>query len=243
MAFDDDAYEAYGRLRGVQPVPQGAYLDLGTRQILSNSPECFLNVRGDSIATFPIKGTRPRHDDANRDREAAANLVRDVKERAEHVMIVDLERNDLGRVCIPGSVGVAAYAHVASFATVHHLVSAVQGTLRDGVDIGDVLRAVFPGGSITGAPKIRAIEIIAEVESQARGVYTGAIGSFNGSRSCELSVAIRTAIVGGGRIHYCVGGGIVADSREDAEYEETNVKARAFLPSDRDTRSRMRAAQ
>src|SRR6185503_3112712 len=123
------------------------------------------------------KGTRPRHDDADRDREAAANLARDVKERAEHVMIVDLERNDLGRVCIAGSVGVAAYAHVASFATVHHLVSTVQGTLRDGVDVGDVLRAVFPGGSITGAPKIRAMEIIAEVESQARGVYTGAIGS------------------------------------------------------------------
>jgi para-aminobenzoate synthetase component 1 len=243
LGFDDDAYEAYRRLRGVQPVPQGAYLDLGARQILSNSPECFLSVRGGSIATFPIKGTRPRHGDAAHDREAAANLICDPKERAEHLMIVDLERSDLGRVCVTGSVDVPAYARVESFATVHHLVSAVRGTLGDGVGIGEILRATFPGGSITGAPKIRAIEIIAEVEPQARGVYTGAIGSFNGARACELNVAIRTAIVGGGRIQYCVGGGIVADSEVDSEYEETNVKARAFLAAVVHARSGMRAAQ
>jgi para-aminobenzoate synthetase component 1 len=143
-------------------------------------------------------------------------------------MIVDLERSDLGRVCKTASVHVPAYAQVESYATVHHLVSTIRGALRADVETADILRATFPGGSITGAPKIRAMEIIAEVEPQARGVYTGAIGCFNGHRAIELSVAIRTAVAGGGRVHHCVGGGIVADSSLDAEYEETNVKARAF---------------
>jgi para-aminobenzoate synthetase component 1 len=229
LPFGDDAADAYASLRRRQPVPQGAYLDLGTRQVLSNSPECFLRARGPTIETFPIKGTRARHPDPRRDRLAAVELARDEKERAEHVMIVDLERNDLGRVCRAGAVSVPMHARVESYATVHHLVSVVRGELSVEATLADILRATFPGGSITGAPKIRAMQILAEVEPRARGIYTGAIGSFNGARSLELNVAIRTAIAGSGRIHYCTGGGIVADSVMAAEWEETRIKARAFL--------------
>jgi para-aminobenzoate synthetase component I len=229
--FDGDALDAYARLRHRQPVPYGAYLDLGARQILSNSPECFLSVRGDEVETRPIKGTRARHADPRLDRRALAALCVDAKERAEHLMIVDLERSDLGRVCRPGSVEVATFASVESFATVHHLVSSVRGVLSSGATLASILRATFPGGSITGAPKIRAMQIIAEVEPQARGVYTGAIGCFNGPRALELNVAIRTAVAGGGRIHYCTGGGIVADSTADVALEETEIKARAFVES------------
>jgi para-aminobenzoate synthetase component 1 len=229
LPFATAAHRAYERLRNRQPVPHGAFLDLGARQILSNSPECFLRVRGTSVATSPIKGTRARHENPDKDRALAAELMVDPKERAEHLMIVDLERNDLGRVCAVGSVQVAAYAEIVSYSTVHHLVSTVRGSLRPEVGFAEILRATFPGGSITGAPKRRAMELIAEVEPQGRGVYTGAIGSWNGPRACDLNVAIRTAVVGGSRIHYCTGGGIVADSRPDTEWEETETKARAFL--------------
>jgi para-aminobenzoate synthetase component 1 len=197
--------------------------------LLSNSPECYLRVDGQIVRTLPIKGTRPRAGDRAKDRGLARDLARDAKERAEHLMIVDLERNDLGRVCRTGSVTVPAFAEVASFATVHHLVSEVRGCLREDVSLADMLRATFPGGSITGAPKIRAMEIIAEVEQAARGVYTGAIGFFNGPRSLELSIAIRTAIATADAVHYSTGGGIVADSRVDGEWEETVTKARAFM--------------
>jgi len=227
--FDEDPARAYARLRRRQPMPQGAYLDLGPTQLLSNSPELFLRVHRASIETRPIKGTRPRYATPSTDRRAIVELTSDPKEAAEHVMIVDLERNDLGRVCATGSVRVADYARVESFATVHHLVSTVCGVLREKSTLADLLRATFPSGSITGAPKIRSMEIIAEVEAHARGVYTGAIGCFNGGRSLELSVAIRTAVVHDSRIHYSTGGGIVADSRLASELEETVTKARAFL--------------
>jgi len=227
LPFVDDPAGTYTRLRARQPVPQGAYIDGGEWVILSNSPECFLRVRGDDVRTYPIKGTRPRARGAD-DERLRRELTGDEKELAEHLMIVDLERNDLGRVCEIGSVHVPSYAQVGSFSTVHHLISDVRGRLRPGTRLGALLRATYPGGSITGAPKIRAMEIIAEVERCGRGVYTGAIGSFNGSRSLELSVAIRTAVVARGHVHYCTGGGIVADSELAREHAETVTKARAF---------------
>lgn len=232
MALSVPPAIAYRRLRAAQPVPNGAFLDLGRRQILSNSPECFLHVAGNTVSTWPIKGTRARatdRRDPEADRRVRAELLADPKEMAEHIMIVDLERSDLGRVCEIGSITVPRRAFVQSFRTLHHLVSEVRGHLREDCGLADVLRATFPGGSITGAPKIRAMQIIDEVEPSARGVYTGAIGTFNGSRSVDLNIAIRTAITGDGRADYHTGGGIVADSRLQCEHEETVTKARAFL--------------
>ncbi|MFQ5352528.1 MAG: anthranilate synthase component I family protein, partial [Candidatus Binatia bacterium] len=220
--------ELYARMRRRQPVPQGAFIDAGSFQVLSNSPECFLLVNGDRVSTFPIKGTRPRESDRGRDAQAVRALRADPKELAEHLMIVDLERNDLGRVSVTGSVEVPTYAEVVTFSTLHHLVSEIRGILRPDADLGTILRACFPSGSITGAPRIKAMEIIAEVENAARGVYTGAIGCFNGPRSFELNVAIRTAFCRDGFVHYWSGGGVVADSTLEAEYEETLTKARAF---------------
>jgi para-aminobenzoate synthetase component 1 len=229
--------DAYRRLRERQPVPHGAYLDLGAWQLLSNSPECFLRIDGEIIRTFPIKGTRGRAIERARDRALARELAADPKERAEHLMIVDLERSDLGRICRIGSVSVPAFAEVVSFATLHHMVSEVRGCLAVNVGLAGVLRATFPGGSITGAPKIRSMEIIAEVEDSARGVYTGAIGFLNGSRSVELSVAIRTAVTTAGTLHYCSGGGIVADSQANAEWNETETKAQALFDAVRNSAS------
>ncbi len=228
IAQQSAAATVYRRLRRAQPVPRGAFIDTGAFQILSNSPETFLKVRGAEISTFPIKGTRPRSADPLRDRRQITELTADPKELAEHVMIVDLERNDLGRVCRIGSIEVASYARPRTFATVHHLESEVRGRLVDEAGLADILRACFPGGSITGAPKIKAMEIISEVETCARGVYTGAIGCFNGSRSVDLSVAIRTAVCREGRIVYSAGGGIVADSNVDKELDETETKSVAF---------------
>jgi len=229
--FSDDPVSCYLRLRARQPVSHGAYLDLGSLQILSNSPECFLSIDHDWIETRPIKGTRKRGKDDAEDQAEIASLVADPKEIAEHVMIVDLERNDLGRVCTTGSVEVAEHTRVLSLATLHHLESTVRGRLRPRVGTADLLRATFPGGSVTGAPKIQAMRIIAEVEPSARGVYTGAIAAFNGPRRAELNIAIRTAVVAAGYVTYGTGGGIVADSRPNAEYEETVTKSRAFLDS------------
>lgn len=229
FALEEEPAPLYARLRDNQPVPQGAYLDCGRLQILSNSPECFLLVENATIRIFPIKGTRARAADPADDFEQVRRLTTDPKELAEHIMIVDLERNDLGRVCETGSVEVAESTALRSFRTVHHLVSEVRGKLRPETGLAEVLRATFPGGSITGAPKISSMKLISEVEPSARGVYTGAIGCFNGPSAYELNIAIRTAVAVGGRIHYFAGGGIVADSELEAEYEETVTKSRAFL--------------
>ncbi len=218
----------YERMRTRQPVPEGAFLDLGAFQVLSNSPECFLRIDRERISTHPIKGTRPRHPDARADAEARRDLLADPKELAEHVMIVDLERSDLGRICRTGTVRVVEHAALASYATVHHLVSEVRGELVSDRRLAAILRATFPGGSITGAPKLRAMEILVEVEGEPRGVYTGAVGCFNGSRSVQLNVAIRTAVVRAGAVEYRTGGGIVADSSLAREFDETVTKARAF---------------
>jgi para-aminobenzoate synthetase component 1 len=223
------ALDVYGRLRAIQCVPFGGYVDLGTERILSNSPELFLRRRAARVITCPIKGTRPRGRTAASDERLAAELRGDPKERAEHVMIVDLERNDLGRVCRTGSVTVERFAECVAFDTVHHLISTVGGTLPAALSTSDLLRATFPSGSITGAPKIRAMEIIAELEQAPRGFYTGALGWIDASGDCDLNVAIRTAVARGDRLTYHAGGGIVADSETERERDELYLKAVAFF--------------
>jgi para-aminobenzoate synthetase component 1 len=224
-----EALDLYGNLRAAQPVPFGGYFDLGGTHVLSNSPELFLRRRGEHIETCPIKGTRRRGRTSAEDARLAAELCSDPKERAEHVMIVDLERNDLGRVCRTGSVGVARFAALASFRTLHHLVSIVQGRLPLAVTGGELLRAAFPSGSVTGAPKIRAMQIVDEVERGPRGFYTGALGWIDASGDLDLNVAIRTAVAAGSTLTYHAGSGIVADSQPGREHDEALLKAEAFV--------------
>ncbi len=227
--LDGSAAALYRRLSASHPVPLGAYLDLGTVQLLSNSPELFLERRGDRITTRPIKGTRRRGRDAAEDRQLREELASDAKERAEHLMIVDLERNDLGRIAAIGSVRVDSFARVVTFGTLHHLESTVSARLRPDVRTEDVLRATFPGGSITGAPKIRAMQLIDEIEPEARSFYTGAILHAEPGGALTASVNIRAAIVDGERVRYFAGGGVVIDSTPDGEYDECWLKAKAFF--------------
>ncbi len=226
---DASATELYRALRESNPAPYCAYLDIGEAQILSTSPECFLNIRDRHVVTRPIKGTRARGATPQDDAVIAAELLASPKDNAELVMITDLERNDLGRVCEFGSVRVSELVRVETYATVHHLVSTVEGSLRRDVGHVDCARACFPGGSITGAPKIRAMEIIDELEPHARGVYTGAIGFLGYNAITHLNVAIRTVVYQQGQLTFHAGGGIVADSEPDAEYDETYAKAKGIL--------------
>jgi aminodeoxychorismate synthase component I len=215
----------YEELREASPAPMAAWLALDGTELLSSSPESFLKISGRFIETRPIKGTRPRSADPDEDCRAAYELQTSAKEIAELVMITDLLRNDLGRVCEFGTVEVAEMLRLESLAQVHHLVSTVCGTLRPENDAVTALAACFPGGSITGAPKMRAMEIIRELEGGPRGIYCGAIGwlGFNGESS--MNIAIRTLVRKGGRLIYQVGAGIVADSDPQKEYEETLHKA------------------
>ena len=222
------AWRLFTALDACHRVPHAAYLDVGDAQLVVNSPELFLRRRGARIETHPIKGTRPRGDTPARDAALAAELACDPKERAEHVMIVDLERNDLGRVAEIGSVRVEAHAALESHATVHHLVSRVAARLRPDVGLAELLRATFPGGSITGAPKRRAMEIIAELEEAPRGPYTGAFGFFAANGDLELGLAIRTAVVRESAVRWGAGGGIVADSDPDRELAEAWLKTAAL---------------
>jgi anthranilate/para-aminobenzoate synthase component I len=210
-------------------MPHGAFLDLGGRQIVSASPELFLRMSGRVIETRPIKGTRPRRRDSQDDERSAYDLITSRKEIAELVMITDLERNDLGQVCEFGSVSVPELLKLERFAQVFHLVSTVRGVLREDVDHPAALEACFPGGSISGAPKKRALEIIAELESHPRGLYTGAIGYFGAGGESQFSIAIRTAVAEGDRIHFHAGAGIVADSDPAREYDETWDKASSLI--------------
>jgi para-aminobenzoate synthetase component 1 len=216
-----DPLTLYERLKSRSPAPYSAFLKWKDMAILSSSPELFYATRGRRIVTRPIKGTRPRGASPDDDARLARELAASPKDRAELTMIVDLERNDLGRVCEYGSVRVIEPGAVETFAQVHHLVATVEGRLREGEGPIDVVRAVFPGGSITGAPKIRAMQIIDELEPTRRGVYTGAIGYFGRGGASALNIAIRTLLVESERVHYQVGGGIVADSDPEAEYNET----------------------
>ena len=222
-------WELFTRLLTVSPAPFAAFLDCGDFQIASSSPEQFLRMSGSHIATRPIKGTRPRSSDATRDAQLAYELQTSAKELAELVMITDLLRNDLGRVCEFGSVQVPELAHLERFAQVQHLVSTVEGRLRSDVTHFAALASAFPGGSITGAPKFRAMEIIDELETIARGPYCGSLGYLGFNRESQLSISIRTAIHKDATAYFHVGAGIVADSIPEAEYEETLAKARGFL--------------
>ncbi len=218
----------YAGLTAGSGAPFSAYIDAGDVQLVSNSPERFLRVVGQRVETCPIKGTRPRGRTPEEDRWLAKDLLHAPKDRAEHVMIVDLERNDLGRICRTGSVRVERLAELRSFGNVHHLVSSVQGELRDPADRLGWLAATFPGGSITGAPKLRAMEIIEELEPVRRGVYTGAIGCFDACGGLDLSIAIRTAVAQGESLRLQLGGGIVTESDPETELQETREKGRAF---------------
>lgn len=224
-----DRFAFYQRLRALNPAPFAAFLGMDLYAIASSSPERFLRLAGNQLETRPIKGTRPRGATPGQDAALASELVTSEKDRAENVMIVDLMRNDLSRVCEDGSVEVAALCQLESFASVHHLVSAVTGKLRPGLGPVDALRAAFPGGSITGAPKIRAMQIIAEIEPHRRGPYCGAIGYIGFDGSMDMNIAIRTVLLGQGRAVFHAGGGVVADSTPAAEYTECLDKARALL--------------
>ena len=216
--------DLYERLKAASPAPFAAFLQWDDLAVVSASPELFYQTRGETLITRPIKGTRPRGRDRDEDERLAGELLSSAKDRAELTMIVDLERNDLGRVCQYGSVAVVEAMKLESFAQVHHLVATVEGTIKPGAGPVDVVRAMFPGGSITGAPKIRAMEIIDELELNRRSLYTGAIGYFSADGASAFNIAIRTILVDGDRASFQVGGGIVADSDPEAEYEETLVK-------------------
>jgi para-aminobenzoate synthetase component 1 len=224
-----EPWAAYRRLRGLSPTPYSAYLNYPFGQVLSASPEQFLTLEGGSVVTRPIKGTRPRGASRAADEALATELRLSAKERAENLMIVDLLRNDLGKSCRPGSVRVPRLFALETFASVHHLVSEVTGELREGLHALDLLRGCFPGGSITGAPKRRAMQIIDELEPDRREVYCGTIGCLGFDGTMRTNIAIRTALWRGDRLSYWAGGGIVADSDVAAEYRETLVKADAFF--------------
>ena len=229
LPWSGEALELYLSLLRNSPAPFSSYMDLGLFRLISNSPERLLRVSGSVAETMPIKGTRARGATPEEDAALIRELGKDAKERAEHVMIVDLERNDLGRVCLPGSVEVAGFERIETLPGLHHMVSTVSGTLTPDTGSIDCLRAVFPGGSITGAPKIRAMEIIEELEKGPRSIYTGGIGWIDWSGDLDISMAIRTAVHKGRALYINVGGGIVADSDPAREYDETILKARAFL--------------
>jgi para-aminobenzoate synthetase component 1 len=222
-------YELYKRLRIVNPAPFASYLNFQGMTIVSTSPERFLRVQGDLIETRPIKGTRPRGKDPVEDEQLAQELTHSTKDRAENVMIVDLERNDLGRVCRYGTVKVTELAILETFPTIFHLTSTVVGRLRRGKSNIDVLKATFPGGSITGAPKVRAMEIIDELEPTKRSVYTGSIGYLSFNEGVDINIVIRTFLIKEGKAYFQVGGGIIYDSDSEAEYMETLDKAKALI--------------
>ncbi|MEN3756606.1 aminodeoxychorismate synthase component I [Aeromonas veronii] len=228
--YQGDEWQAYCLLATANKAPFSAFIRLPDSALLSLSPERFLLLDGRHIETKPIKGTRPRHPDPATDRQVARELAQADKDRSENLMIVDLLRNDIGRVSRPGSVSVPHLFAVESFPAVHHLVSTIHGELDARWQGVDLLRACFPGGSITGAPKIRAMEIIEELEPQRRNAYCGSIGYLSQHGRMDTSICIRTLIAEAGRLHCWAGGGIIADSDADSEYQETYDKVARILP-------------
>lgn len=229
IPFTGDPWSLYQSMRKQNPAPYGAYLQFPFGQVLSSSPEQFLGLWGRQAVTRPIKGTRPRSSDKEADQRLMRELRSSAKEQAENLMIVDLLRNDLGRVCKPGTIQVPELFAVESYPTVHHLVSTVTGELDDGEDAISLLQACFPGGSITGAPKHRAMEIIQELEPEPRKVYCGSIGWIGFDGNMGTNIAIRTSLLQDNLVTYWAGGGIVADSEEESEYQESLHKAAAFF--------------
>jgi para-aminobenzoate synthetase component I len=227
--FTGDPFDCFARMFAANPAPFFAYINAGDHQIVSTSPERFVQLRHGSVETRPIKGTRRRGRTSEQDEALARELRESPKDDAELSMIVDLLRNDIGKVCRPGSVRVLEHKRLEAYANVYHLVSIVRGDLDPGVDAIDVLRAMFPGGSITGCPKIRAMEIIDELEPVRRHVYTGSIGYISFHGTMDLSIAIRTATFTAGKVVFSVGGGVVLDSDAPSEFEETLHKGRTLL--------------
>jgi para-aminobenzoate synthetase component 1 len=221
--------ELYERLRASSPAPYSALLEMGSRAVISSSPELFLQTEGRRVVTRPIKGTRRRGRSSEEDERLRAELLASPKDDAELAMIVDLERNDLGKVCEAGSVVVSDAKSLETHPTVHHLAATVEGKLKPGAGAVDLLRATFPGGSVTGAPKIRAMEIIDELEPTRRAAYTGAIGRIGFDGRVALSVAIRIIEKHGEDVWFQTGGGLVADSDPAREYDETLVKASGIV--------------
>ncbi len=234
VEFSGDPYKFYSIFRKLSPAPFGAFLDYEDFQILSNSPERYLLISNDHIETRPIKGTRKRGKDREEDLKLIEELKKSEKDKAEHLMIVDLERNDLGRVAKFGSVKVSEFEIIETYANVHHMVSTVEAKVREDKDCIDCIRNSYPGGSITGAPKIRSMEIIDELEPTYRGVYTGSIGYIDLTGDIDFNIAIRTAILKDGYLNFQVGGGIVYDSDPEDEYVETIVKAESFFKTVRE---------
>lgn len=221
--------QLYRRLRKTNPGPFNGLATLGDCAVMSSSPERLVEMRDGLVQTRPIAGTRPRAGDAQQDAALSRELMAHPKERAEHIMLIDLERNDLGRIARPGSVEVSELMVLESYASVHHIVSNVQAVARPGTTPGDVIRAVFPGGTITGCPKVRCMEIIAELEGTGRGAYTGSMGYLNRDGSLDLNILIRTLVRCGDQLVFRAGAGIVTDSDPQHELEETRAKAHAVL--------------
>jgi para-aminobenzoate synthetase component 1 len=230
VTAEGDPWIAYQALRKQNSAPFSVYFDTGSVTILSSSPERLLRVDGTKVETKPIKGTRPRDlNNPEKDRQLAESLQASLKDRAENLMIVDLLRNDIGKVCEPGSIRVPQPFALESFATVHHLVSTITGTLANTESAVTLLRACFPGGSITGAPKLRAMEIIEELEPHRRGIYCGSIGYIGFDGNMDTNITIRTMVFSDNRLRFWAGGGIVADSDADEEYQEVHDKAAAMI--------------
>ncbi len=222
-------FSIYRALRTVNPSPYMFYLDFGAHQIVGASPELLVRLEGDTVSNHPIAGTRPRGADDEQDAMLAHDLLSDEKERAEHIMLVDLGRNDIGRVSKPGTVRLPKLMEVEKFSHVMHIVSNVDGTIRDDFTAVDALRACFPAGTVSGAPKVRAMEIISELEPDARGVYAGAVGYIDFSGEMDTCIALRTMVFRDGVASLQAGGGIVADSTPEGEYQESLHKMRALV--------------
>jgi anthranilate synthase component 1 len=229
LADTIEPHDVYRRLRLANPAPFAALAVLDDVGIVSSSPERLIEVRNGIASTRPIAGTRPRRTDRSDDVVRLQELRANPKERAEHVMLIDLERNDLGRICAAGTVEVNEFMALESYAHVHHIVSNVRGRLRTGVTPGQTIAAVFPGGTITGCPKVRCMQIIAELENAPRGAYTGSMGYLNRDGSMDLNILIRTLEIRGRNISFRAGAGIVADSVAERELEETRAKARGLV--------------
>ena len=220
--------DVYRALRALNPSPYMYFLDLGGTQVVGSSPEILVRLQGGEITVRPIAGTRPRGATPEADAALEAELLADPKERAEHLMLIDLGRNDVGRVAEPGSVTVPDRFIIERYSHVMHIVSNVEGTLKDGMSALDVLRASFPAGTLSGAPKIRAMEIIDELEPEKRGVYGGGVGYFAANGEMDMCIALRTAVVKDEKLYIQAGGGVVFDSDPQAEFEETVNKSNAL---------------
>ena len=225
----DSAINLYQKLRETNPAPFAGLAVHENFTIISSSPERLIRVKNNLVETRPIAGTRPREKDKIKDNILKAELIKHPKERAEHIMLIDLERNDLGRICVPGTIKVDEFMVLESYAHVHHIVSNVCGQLKDGMLPGQIIKAVFPGGTITGCPKVRCMEIISELESEARGAYTGSMGYLNHNGDMDINILIRTMTLENNTLYFRAGAGLVADSVPRAELEETRHKARGLL--------------